>query len=230
MLNRGNGRMDLFTKDGDFAAFVTLIELARQRFPSIRVLAFCLMHNHWHLVLWPQRGTDLSRFMAWLSNTHVRRWRAHRDNIGHGHLYQGRFKSFIVQPDELHLLTVLRYVEANPLRARMVRRAEDWRWSSLGKCVGVGNVRVQMCDWPIDRPRGWVATVNELLSEPSLAQVRASIRRDRPLGTDRWTQRVAKQMGLESTLRNPWRPKIASKKPSRTPRMRKQRDTDNRAR
>src|SRR5882757_9939423 len=100
VLNRGNCRMNLFDKTGDFAAFLALLEEARRRFPSVRILAYCLMHNHWHLLLWLTRGADLSRFIAWLSSTHVRRWRAHRGNVGQGHLYQGRFKSFIVQSDD----------------------------------------------------------------------------------------------------------------------------------
>src|SRR5437762_1476266 len=118
VLNRGNCRMNLFHKDSDFAAFLKILEEACLRF-KMRLLAYCLMHNHWHLVLWPRRGVDLSRFVAWVSSTHVRRWREHRGNVGQGHLYQGRFKSFIVQNDG-HLLSVLRYVEANPLRAGMV--------------------------------------------------------------------------------------------------------------
>jgi putative transposase len=75
------------------------------------------MSNHWHLVLWPRAAGDLSSFMRWLSNTHVRRWRQHRHTVGEGHVYQGRFKNFPIQNDA-HLLTVLRYVEANPERKR----------------------------------------------------------------------------------------------------------------
>src|SRR5574340_852580 len=93
VLNRGNGRMDIFKKPEDFAAFVKLLEEGRRRH-AMRILGYCLMHNHWHLVLWPRRGTDLSKFIAWVSTTHVRRWRAHRVSAGEGHLYQGRFKGF----------------------------------------------------------------------------------------------------------------------------------------
>ena len=213
VLNRGNCRMNLFDKPGDFAAFIALLEDARKRFPAVRILAYCLMHNHWHLVLWPRPrggGADLSRFVGWLCSTHVRRWRTHRGNVGLGHLYQGRFKSFVVQHDELHALTLLRYVEANPLRARMVKRAQDWDWSSLGRGLGTGNVRVELNDWPIDRPRNWFATVNELMPESTVERLRTSIRRDRPFGTDAWTKRIAKRLGAESTLRDPWRPRKKS--------------------
>ncbi len=76
----------------------------------MRVLGYCLMSNHWHLLLWPREEGDLSRFMLRLTTTHVRRLHAHYRQPHGGHIYQGRYKSFPVQ-DDLHLLTVLRYVD-----------------------------------------------------------------------------------------------------------------------
>ena len=206
VLNRGNCRMDIFSKPADFAAFIKLLEEARRKFPSIRVLAYCLMTNHWHLVLRPARGTDLSRFIGWLCTTHVRRWRAHRNNAGEGHLYQGRFKSFPVQRDE-HLLALLRYVEANPLRAAIVARAQDWPWSSLGRAPGADDLRVQLAPWPIDRPPDWPRRVNAPQDDTTLDRLRTSVRRGRPFGDDHWTRRTASRYNLLSTLRDPWRPK-----------------------
>ena len=109
VLNRGNGRRKLFHKDADYEAFLELLAEALARLP-MRMLGFCLMPNHWHLVLWPREDGDLSRFMRWLSNTHVRRYHQHYHSYGQGHVYQGRFKSFPVK-DDGHLLTVLRYAE-----------------------------------------------------------------------------------------------------------------------
>jgi putative transposase len=215
VLNRGNCRMDLFRKDGDFAAFVALLEEARRRFASVRILGYCLMHNHWHLVLWPARGPDLSRFMGWLCTTHVRRWREHRGNVGEGHLYQGRFKSFIVQPDDRHLLQVLRYVEGNPLRAGMVKRAQDWPWSSLSNAPGASGARVQLAECPVDRPRDWTAQVNDLPAKPQLETLRTSVKRGRPFGADPWTRRLVRRLGLESTIRDPWRPRKRHAQPVR---------------
>src|SRR3990172_7915988 len=125
-INRGNGRAELFHKEDDYAAFVRLVEEACERLP-MRVLAYCLMPNHFHLALWPHGDGDLGRWMQWLLTAHVRRY--HRHYGSSGPVWQGRFKAFPIQQDE-HLLTVLRYIEANPLRARLVKRAEDWRWSS----------------------------------------------------------------------------------------------------
>ena len=97
VINRGNCRMRIFSKPADFSAFVGLLRQGCERVPGMRVLAYCLMNNHWHLVLWPTRDDDLARFVGWVSTTHVRRWRLHRRSVGEGHLYQGRFKSFPVQ-------------------------------------------------------------------------------------------------------------------------------------
>src|SRR4051812_22599060 len=131
VLNRGNDRKTIFHKRGDARAFVQLLDEAKHQVPTTRLLAWCLMNNHWHLVLHPTLDTDVTLFMSWLANAHVRRYRQHYETNGMGHLYQGRFKSFPVSTDDYDLLTVIRYVEANPLRARLVERAEDWRWSSL---------------------------------------------------------------------------------------------------
>jgi len=129
VLNRGNGRMQIFNTDSDYNAFENVIAQACERVP-MRILSYSVMPNHWHMVLWPQQDGDLSRFVNWLTLTHTQRWHAHRHSAGSGHLYQGRFKSFIVQRDE-YLLTVCCYVERNAVRADLVERAENWRWSSL---------------------------------------------------------------------------------------------------
>ena len=129
VLNRGNGRKTLFHKDGDYAAFVKLLAEVKEAVP-VRVLAYCLMPNHWHLVLWPRQDGELSKFMLRLTTAHVRRCYAHYRRTEGGHLYQGRFKNFPIEEDG-HLLTVIRYVEANALRAKLVKRGELWPWSSL---------------------------------------------------------------------------------------------------
>src|SRR6266511_1948634 len=132
ILNRGNGRAAVFHKDEDYRAFVRLIAEAFRRRP-MRVLAYCLMPNHFHLALWPFGDGDLSTWMQWLLTAHVRRY--HRHYHSSGLVWQGRFKAFPIQEDA-HLLSVLRYIERNPLRAGLVARAEDWGWSSLRSSVG----------------------------------------------------------------------------------------------
>jgi putative transposase len=95
-LNRANGRATLFDNAPDYDAFVRVLAQAVDRFP-VRLFAYCVMPNHFHLVLRPDDDGVLSRFMNWLTLTHTQRWHAHRHTAGTGHVYQGRFKSFPVQ-------------------------------------------------------------------------------------------------------------------------------------
>jgi putative transposase len=202
VLNRGNGRAEVFHKDEDFEAFIRLFEPARERLP-MRLVGWCLMPNHFHLVLWPQGDRDLGRWMQWLLTSHVRRY--HRHYGGSGHVWQGRFKAFPIQRDD-HFLAVLRYVERNPLRARLVERAEDWRWSSLRLQTADAD-----CPWlapsPVALPRDWRAMVNRVQSEAELAAIRRSIARGTPFGADNWIKIAAKRLGLQSTLNPRGRPK-----------------------
>src|SRR5690348_4759135 len=117
VLNRGNARAEVFHKPADYAAFLEMVAAAGARLP-MRVLGYCVLPNHFHLVVRPYGDGDLSRWMQWLLTTHVRRYRRHYGSSGH--VWQGRFKAFPCQ-DDAHLLTVLRYVERNALRAGLVR-------------------------------------------------------------------------------------------------------------
>jgi putative transposase len=209
VLNRGNGRMRLFFKDGDYAAFLNLLARVKEAVP-VGLLAFCLMPNHWHLVLRPRKDGDLSNFMLRLTTAHVRRHHAHYHHAAGGHLYQGRFKNFPVQEDR-HLLAVCRYVEANPLRAKLVKRAEAWRWGSLSagvKGVGGKGVPEGLLDaWPVERPPDWPRIVNTAAGAAELEAVRASVTRGRPFGSPEWVARTAGRLGLGFTLRGRGRPR-----------------------
>src|SRR5262249_31320221 len=152
-LNRAVGRATLFRKPGDYAAFEKVLRQARQEVP-IRLLGYCLMPNHWHLVLWPRADGKLSDFLHWLTMTHTQRWHAHYHTACTGQVYQGRFRSFPIQEDE-HLLAVLRYVERTPLRAALVRRAEEWRWSSLWHRLHAARAGL-LDEGPVPLPDGWV--------------------------------------------------------------------------
>ncbi len=145
ILNRGNGRQEVFHKPEDFEAFTRLIAEAKSKYP-IQIIAYCLMTNHFHLLVKTREGSDLGKWMQWLMTSHVRRY--HRHYGSSGHVWQGRFKSFPVQDDD-HLLTVVRYVEGNPVRAGMVKSAKDWPWSSHRENVayGTGSQRVPV---PLD--------------------------------------------------------------------------------
>jgi putative transposase len=198
--------MPIFEKPDDYDAFERILEEAAERV-DMRVLAWCVMPNHWHMTLWPRADGDLSRFVAWLSLTHTQRWHAHRHDVGTGHVYQGRFKSFVVESDE-HLWTVCRYVERNALRANLCRRAEDWRWSSLWRVVhGDEAARALVAAWPVARPRDWTSRVNRAETGKELEALRRCANRGQPFGSPAWVDRMAKRFGLESTFRPRGRPK-----------------------
>jgi putative transposase len=205
VLNRGVGRRLLFEKEGDFLAFEGVME-ETLRTRAMRVCAYCLMPNHWHLVLWPEKDGDLAAFMQQLTNMHVKRWQQVRGSVGQGHLYQGRYKSFPVQSDE-YFYRVVRYVERNALRAKLVRRAEAWRWSSLGRWGAKGGGGRLLSDWPLPRPTDWVDLVNEVQSEGELESLRRSVSRGSPFGDGDWSIRTADQLGLERTLHKRGRPR-----------------------
>jgi putative transposase len=198
VLNRAVARQTIFRTAGDYDAFVTLLDEARQKVP-IRVVAYVAMPNHWHLVLWPENDDALSDYMHWLTVTHAQRWHAAHGTAGTGSLYQGRFKSFPIQEDG-HFLAVCRYVERNPLRANLVSRAELWKWSSLWAWRNESGT-VPLASWPVARPTHWLEHVNEPQSEAELAALRRSVVRSRPFGDADWTQQTAKSLGLERTLR-----------------------------
>jgi len=207
VLNRGNARADVFHKTEDYAAFVELFAPACERV-SLRLVGWCLLPNHFHLVLWPRKDGDLGRWMQWLLTSHVRRYHQHYHSSGH--VWQGRFKAFPIQRDE-HFLTVLRYVEGNALRAKLVQSAEDWRWGSLHARTARGGSEL-LASPPVELPKSWRRLVNEPQSEAELTALRTSIVRGRPFGSETWTRRAVRQLGLESTIRPRGRPRKSAKK------------------
>jgi len=202
--NRGNGRQRVFRRDAVYAAFLDLLAAAGTRLP-LRVLGLCLLPNHFHLLLWPHADGDLSRRMQLLLTAHVRRYHGQRGTSGH--VWQGRVKAVPIQRDE-HFLTVLRYVERNPVRAGLVRRAEDWPWSSLALRRRRSELLTAS---PVTVPRNWTARVNRPETEAELEAVRQSVVRGAPFGTPAWSVRTAAALGLESALRPRGRPRQASR-------------------
>ncbi len=209
VLNRGNDRREIFADQADYEAFLRVMKETQERVP-MRLLSYCLLPNHWHLLLWPLNDGDLGAFMQRLATTHVRRWHLHRHSVGRGHLYQGTYKSFPVQEDD-HFYAVARYVERNGLRARLAKSAAAWRWSSLAQRVGhqgVDNVP-ELSAWPIARPRNWTAYVNAPQTKAELESLRLSVSRGQPFGNEVWQKRTAERLGLEFTLNPRGRPRKA---------------------
>ena len=208
VMNRANAKSRIFRKRGDFVAFEKVLGEAIKRTPC-RLLSYCIMGNHWHLLLRPYGDGDLSEFVRWLTVTHVRRWHSAHGTVGAGHLYQGRFKSFPVQSDG-HYLTAVRYIESNPVRAGIVEAAEDWEWSSLAIRNGVAKEGLKLAESVVELPRNWGRLVNLAANETDLAKIEKAVKRGCPLGDDEWVKKAAKRLGLEGTLKPMGRPRKAA--------------------
>ena len=200
VLNRASGQAPIFADPEAARRFVIVLTQALERVPAGRLLAWCLMPNHWHLVFHPCADDVVQPLVQWLSLTHAQRHRRASGSVGHGHLYQGRYKSFPIATDG-HLLTVLRYVERNPVRAGLVDTAGDWPWSSASRCVPVGcKWWPKPATWPIARPVGWADFVDRPQTateeEAALDRLRLATRRGRPFSPAEWTTETARRLGL----------------------------------
>jgi putative transposase len=210
VLNRGNNRQDVFLKDADRRAFLdALLDLKGRR--PFKLYGYCLMSNHFHLLIRPT-GATISRIMQSLTVSHTQRY--HRHYASGGHVWQGRFKSPVVQNDQ-HLLCVLRYIEANPLRAKLVRSAGDYPWSSFGvHGLGQPNALVdplvtyeELAHYPKVRQQKWSAMVHQPLAEETLAAVRRSAATGMPYGSEAWVKRLAARLNLDLAIRPRGRPR-----------------------
>ena len=226
VLNRSNARLPLFEHADDYELFERTLEQAQRRTP-VRILAYCVMPNHWHLVLWPRADGDLIEFMRWLTVAHTQRWHAAHGSAGAGHVYQGRYKSFPVQARRISraergrgvidagssLLTVLRYVERNAVRAGLVKRAEQWRWCSLWRrTAGDAEQRALLTDPPGGWPGDWPDLVNCPQTPEEHEALARCISRGQPFGSPAWVNRMAERFGLQSTLRPRGRPRKKEEK------------------
>lgn len=206
VLNRANARVQIFDKDKDYKQFEDILDKAVEKY-DMRLLAYCIMPNHWHLVLYPRKDGDLSLFMGWLTNTHTRRWHTEKGTVGQGHLYQGRYKSFLCQDDN-HFLTLVRYVERNPKKAHLVKKAENWKWGSVWKREnGTEKEKKLLSEWPVSKPMDYLLYLNEPQTKEEEKVIQNSILRDCPYGGDNWKNNIIRKFKLESTINPRGRPK-----------------------
>ena len=215
VINRGNNRQNVFRKQADFQAFLRALADLKDRKP-FELYGYCLMSNHFHLLIRPMEST-ISRIVQSLLVSHTQRYHQHHQSGGH--VWQGRFKSPVIQNDE-HALTVLRYIEANPLRAGIVKDAADYRWSSYG-VHGLGDTGQlvtpldtydELSPNPAVRRRKWAEKVHKPLEERVAAAIRRSNETGLPYGDKAWVTRLAKKLNLDLTIRPRGRPRKAAKK------------------
>jgi putative transposase len=215
-LNRGNNRARVFCHDADFQQFLDALAQTKERYP-FRLYAYCLMDNHFHLVLEPAAGQKISRILQSLTVAHT--WHYHQASTTSGHVWQGRFKSPVVSADE-HLLTVMRYIESNPLRAGMVRDLSCYRWSSY-PAHGLGQRLPVVDEAPLwvalgqseeARQSYWRGWLHTPLTEKELSAVRRSVTSGRPFGPASWVEQTAARLGLELVPRPRGRPRKTAEK------------------
>ena len=202
VLNRANRRAEVFHEAADYAAFLKLIVKSQERLP-LAIIAASLMPNHVHLVIRPPDDSSLGRWMQWLFTTHARHY--HEKYGTSGHVWQGRYKHCPVQHDH-YLLTLLRYVERNALRAKLVQRAEDWQWGSLSwRHASAAPVALEPP--PIELPSWWTQFVNQPMTAAELEAIRTSVNRQRPFGDPEWVKEKAREAGLDQSLIDVGRPR-----------------------
>lgn len=209
VINRGNNRQTVFRNEGDYLAFLNAMADLKERKP-FDLFGYCLMNNHIHLLIRPRRE-PISRIVQSLLISHTQRY--HRFHKSGGHVWQGRFKSPVIQDDE-HLLVVLRYIEANPLRAKIAKDAGDYRWSSFGSH---GDGRADELLSPVAayealarsaaaRRRRWTAYVHQTPEDSELTAIRRSSDTGLPYGAQSWVARLSRRLNLDLTIRPRGRP------------------------
>ncbi len=173
-VNRGNDKRLLFSGPQNTRIFSSWWPGQRDnaRCESLRTR---IIGNHWHFVFWVEFDGDVSRFLHRLTTTHAVSWRKRTKTVGCGHVYQDRFKASRIY-NEAYYYNVLRYVEQNPLRAELVRRSRDWRWSSLAERLG-HHQTVLLDVGPADLPLGWPQLVDANLSAEAIEEIRTSLKR-----------------------------------------------------
>jgi putative transposase len=208
-LNRANFRSRLFQRAAHYQDFLAILEESL-KFVPMRILAYCLMPNHWHLVLYPRADGDLSKFLQRITLTHTQRYHSKTRTAGYGHVYQGRYKSLPVESDR-HFLTLVRYVERNAQRAALVKKAEDWPWSSVyARLHGKEKQKKMLSPWPMAEPRHYREWLNASQGKEEIENIRYAIKKSRPYGSEQWVSKAVGKFGLENTMRNRGRPRNGS--------------------
>ncbi len=206
VLNRANARVQIFDTDKDYQLFEQILEEGKEKY-GMRILAYCIMPNHWHLVLHPVNDGDLKNFIGWITNTHTRRWHVAKKSVGEGHLYQGRYKSFLCEEDH-HFITLVRYVERNAKKANLVRKAELWKWSSVWRRYsGATSQQKLLSPWLVPEPRQYLKFLNTPQTKSEEDAIEISIKKNIPFGTDVWRDAMIETYDLEQTTRGVGRPK-----------------------
>ena len=206
VINRANGRFQIFNNKEDYQLFEKLLEEMKELF-SVEVLAYVVMPNHWHLLIRTKQDKDLSSFMSRLTNAHTRKVHALTKTNGSGHLYQGRYKSFLVEGD-IYLRTLIKYIERNPVRAKLVKSCENWQWSSAYRSLCGTTKEKKLIDTaPAELPEDYSRWINLPQTEQEVESIRNSVNKGKPYGGEGWVEKMITKYSLQSSLKGSGRPK-----------------------
>jgi putative transposase len=209
--NRGNNCARVFSDESDYQAFLEILGRTRSRYP-FRLHGYCLMPDHIHLLVRPETDQSISRILQSLTVSHTARH--HQRHRSSGHVWQGRFKSPVIQ-DDIHLLIALRYIEAIPRCLGLVADPAEYAWSSF-QYHGLGRDDRLLAPFPAwnelgrtekERQSRWRRKVRAIQDETEAAAVRLSLQNGRPLGTARWVASMAKRLDIDLTVRPRGRPR-----------------------
>lgn len=201
VINRGNNRQDVFRDEEDFDTYLKTVIRFKEKY-SFKLYGYCLMNNHTHLVLEPVKPNTLSKIIQSITLSHIRLY--HSKYKSSGHLWQGRFKNPIIQTDE-YLLQCLKYIELNPVKANIVARPQDYRWSSYKfhafgkdepKLLDKDPAYLSLADTDTARQKAYQSFMGSEQDESIVERIRKSISSDSILGSDGFIDSLRERLDL----------------------------------
>ena len=179
--NRSAAQIKIFHSAADYVRFETCLKEMLEKFP-LRLFAFCIMPNHWHLLIEGDSGQEVTQGLHWLGTTHAIRLRKDTGSIGRGAVYQNRFRAYPIQRNGA-FYRVAHYIERNPVDASLCPQPEKWLWSSASPEKATN---LTLADWPISKPSNWAKTIQNPLDEVVLGQIHSHEILQRPYGDPEW--------------------------------------------
>jgi putative transposase len=204
-MNRSAKQLALFDAPADYDLFLQVLVEAERACP-IRLLEYCVMPNHWHLLVWPERDDQIVRYMRWITGVHGQRWRRAKGLVGKGAVYQGRYRWVVVQDGD-HFDVARRYVHQNPVRAHLVEYCDEWPWSSASPTGR--HARPALARSPVEAPPPNTRTA-PMLPEATVRQMQSSLRANQPFGDPAWRLELEARTWLAAVLEAERKPLRAS--------------------
>jgi putative transposase len=179
--NRSAGQLTIFHSVADYLCFENCLKELLSHFP-LRLYAFCIMPNHWHLLMEGDTGPEVIKGLHWLGTTHAVRLRRDTATIGRGAVYQNRFRGYPIQRNGA-FYRVAHYIERNPVDANLCRSPGDWHWSSAKP---MKSNDIILADWPVAKPKNWAETISRPLDEHTKNEIRNHEALQHPFGDTEW--------------------------------------------